>query len=190
METGADCAAHSQTSELRPRRLKPQDLQKKQSPRERLHIQIQVYLQRRQSVLLKTPRWSEPHTFWQRALKTTPNVRRLLPPPPHFSLPLQWRQLLAQFGLIVQDDPVLKVVAERGGFRQALIQAIEGIEDPILISQAERWPLTMLSDIQLRGRIVPKQNAQPYLWGGHLEEEKWITNFGFRIFLPQKASEC
>lgn len=164
-----------------PRPLRPQDVQSIQSPREHLHIQIQVYLRRRQSVLLKTPRWSDPHLFWRRALEGIPEVCELSPPSPHLSRTLQWRQLLEQFGFIASDEPVLKVVAERGGFRQALMHVMVAQQSPILIAQAERWPLTMLADIQFAWHKT-KEPKRPALLisgairGGEVNHQLWLPD--------------
>ncbi|MGC6511008.1 MAG: hypothetical protein ACON4U_21510 [Myxococcota bacterium] len=177
-----------------PWRLKPTDLQNHQSPRERLHIQIQVYLQRRQSVLIKTPRWSEEPTFWQRAFGEKTSVLHLVPPPPHLSLSLQWRQLLEQLGFIVHDDKTLKVVAERSGFREALLGAIESTEKPILITQAERWPLTMLSDLQYAW-TKSSHIQRPALFlggavrGGEVDHQLWLPDLSQNESLQQLGVE-
>lgn len=177
-----------------PLHIKPADFQNRQSPRERLHIQIQVYLQRRQSVLIKSPRWSEEPQFWRRTFANKSSVFHLSPPPPHLSLSLQWRQLLEQFGFIVHDDKTLKVVAERSGFREALLKAIENIQTPILITQAERWPLTMLTDIQYAWNNS-SQSERPALFlggairGGEVDHQFWLPDLSISESLDRLGVE-
>lgn len=160
---------------------KPEDIRKDQTPRQRLLIQIRVYLKRRQSLLLKTPRWSEPELFWERVLGSKNKVCQLQTPSPQLSLAEQWRHLLKQLGVIEEAPKVLKFVAERSGFRSALIDALGGLENPILIRHAERWPLSILADIQhvwadLNHRQRPALLISGSIQGGHVDHQLWLPD--------------
>lgn len=160
---------------------KPHDIRLAQSPRQRLLIQIRVYLQRRQSLLLKTPRWSEPESFWQDVLGQIAEVCQPSVPLPHLSLSEQWRHLLQQLGVIEEASRVLKFVAERSGFREALSMGLGGLKSPILITQAERWPLSILADIQhvwaeLDIRNRPALFISGSIQGGNVEHQLWLPD--------------
>ena len=119
--------------------------------------------------------------FWEKNLYCT------FAPSTTSVLVLQWRQLLEQLGFIVHDDKTLKAVAERSGFREALLGAIEFTGKPILITQAERWPLTMLSTFNMHGPNPVIFNARHCSLVVLFGVGKSIINFGFRIFPKTKV---
>lgn len=130
-----------------PWKLKPSTLIKSQ--RQRLMSKVRIHIMRGHSVLIKVPRWSEPEEFWKQTLKGMGSTLKLRGPAPQLSLNESWMKVLQDLGHVTDSQTILKFIAERGGFRVALRESIEHLQvNVVLISNAERWPLTILDDLQ------------------------------------------
>ena len=150
-----------------PRNLKPSSLLKTQ--RQRLISKVRIHILRGHSVLIKVPRWSEPEEFWKQTLNGMGATLILRGPAPQLSLNESWMKVLQDLGHVTDSQTVLKFIAERSGFRTALKESIEELQvNVVLISNAERWPLTILDDLQEVWNEINSPTRIPLLISGAL----------------------
>ncbi|MEC7985606.1 MAG: hypothetical protein VX278_10620 [Myxococcota bacterium] len=124
--------------------------------REHTYRRVSVTLKRRRSLLLQTPRWSGGQDFILQLRREMPgSIYIPIRFPPSAQLFESWLYFLEEFRRYcsLPREELLQVVAERKGFRWKIIDILRTLSEQqvsvLFFDQLERWPLSIVEDLQL-----------------------------------------
>ena len=167
----------------------PYRLMRMQETRALTYRRVDTTIQRGRSLLLQTARWSGARDFCRRFCRRHSAAQHIsIRFPNDFGLFEAWLLFLSEWrrqcGL--EPDEKLHIIAERKGFRwkiKELFELLPDIEKHIfLFDQIERWPITIIEDVQRAWSESKKEKPVPLLiLAGAIQGGVFPIECGFMI---------
>ena len=168
----------------------PYRLMRMQETRALTYRRVETTIQRKRSLLLQTARWSGARDFCRRFCRRHSSAQHIsIRFPNDFGVFDSWLLFLSEWrrqcGL--EPDEKLHIIAERKGFRwkiKELFELLPDIEERIfLFDQIERWPITIIEDVQRAWSESKKDKPVPLLilagaiQGGVFPNRVWLYDY-------------
>ena len=168
----------------------PHRLMRIQETRALTYRRVETTLSRGRSLLLQTARWSGARDFCRRFSRKNPAAQYIsIRFPNDFGIFESWMLFLSEWrrqcGL--EPDEKLHIIAERKGFRwkiRELFTLLPNTSDRIfLFDQIERWPITIIEDVQRAWNESRKSQSVPLLilagaiQGGVFPNRVWLYDY-------------